>query len=230
MKDEKTDWMPNINWYYREENVAIACGDCLDILKQIPDKSIDLVLTDPPYGISADKGIGGFGSSKTDKHYNDNWDKVPNKIYFDEMLRVGKRVIIFGGNYFTDKLPVNGHWICWDKKGNVAFKNPYSDCELAYTNIPKKVVKKYTLIQQGFITDSKDKRVHPTQKPTELFKMILKDYSKKDDIILDPFIGSGTTAVACKDLGRKCIGIEISEEYVKIAIKRLSQEVLKFDE
>jgi len=212
--------------YYEEENIKIYLGDCLNILKELQDKSIDLILTDPPYGISADKGVGGFGSSRTDKHYLDNWDIKPDKIYFDEMLRVAKRAIIFGGNYFTDMLPCNGHWICWDKKGLIAFKNPYSDCELAWTNYPKKSVKKYTLIQQGFITDSKDKRIHPTQKPTELLIQILKDYSSEDDLIFDPFLGSGTTAIACKGLNRNFIGIEISKKYCDIAIKRI-QEIKK---
>ena len=204
----------------------IICGDCLEVLKGLPDNSIDLVLTDPPYGINADKGVGGFGSSKTDRHYKDDWDKqTPDKKYFDEMLRVSKNAIIFGGNFFTDKLPVNGHWIVWDKKGDIAFDNPFGDCELAWTNIDKKSVKKYTAIQQGFVTEEKD-RYHPTQKPLHLFKKILEDYSEEGMMILDPFLGSGTTAVACKQLKRNYIGIELSEEYCSIAKKRLEQDVL----
>jgi len=204
----------------------IICGDCLEILKELPDNSVDLVLTDPPYGINADKGVGGFGASKTDKHYKDDWDKqTPDKKYFDEILRVSKNAIIFGGNFFTDKLPVNGHWIVWDKKGDIAFNNPFGDCELAWTNINKKSVKKYTAIQQGFVTEEKD-RYHPTQKPLHLFKKILEDYSEKGQTILDPFLGSGTTVVACKQTNRNYIGIELSQEYVDIANKRLEQDVL----
>lgn len=165
--------------------------DCLDFMKTLPDKCIDLVLTDPPYGINADKGVGGFGSSKTDKHYEGDWDsKTPEQVYFDEILRVGKNVIIFGGNFFTDKLPVNGHWIVWDKKGDIDFDNPFGDCELAWTNINKKSVKKYKVIQQGFIAEEKD-RFHATQKPVKLFANILKDYTEEGQTIFDPFIGGG---------------------------------------
>lgn len=194
--------------------------DCLETMKRMGDKSVDLILTDPPYGINADKGVGGFGSSKTDKHYEGDWDsKTPDKIYFDEMLRVAKKVIIFGGNFFTDKLSVNGHWIVWDKKGDIAFDNPFGDCELAYTNINKKSVKKYKVIQQGFISEEKD-RFHPTQKPVHLLKKIIEDYSE-EGTIFDPFAGGGSTLVACKQLKRDFIGVEISPEYVKIAQDRI---------
>ena len=201
--------------------IELHCGDCLEIMKTIPDKSIDLVLTDPPYGIKADKGVGGFGTSKTDKHYVGGWDlQRPDVGYFNEILRVSKNAIIFGGNFFADLLPLGKHWIVWDKKGDVKFKNPYSDCELLWTNVKKNTVKKYVFKQQGFITDSKDKREHPTQKPSELVKLILKDYGGQS--VLDPFMGSGTTGVACKELGRNFIGIEISPEYFKIAERRIN--------
>lgn len=97
--------------------IDLRQGDCLEIMKDISDKSIDLILTDPPYGIKAAKGVGGFGTSKTDKHYEGNWDDDrPSKEYFDEMIRISKNVIIFGGNYFADILPRAKHWIVWDKK------------------------------------------------------------------------------------------------------------------
>ena len=195
--------------------------DCLEFMKTLPDKCIDLVLTDPPYGINADKGVGGFGSSKTDKHYEGDWDsKTPDQVYFDEIMRIGKSVIIFGGNFFTDKIPVNGHWIVWDKKGDIEFDNPFGDCELAWTNINKKSVKKYKVIQQGFIAEEKD-RFHATQKPVKLFASILKDYSEEGQTIFDPFIGGGTTAIACSMLNRNYIGCEISKEYCDIAERRI---------
>jgi DNA modification methylase len=195
-------------------------------MKQLPDKCVDLVLTDPPYGIGADKGVGGFGSSKTDNHYKDNWDnKTPDKEVFDEILRVGKSVIIFGGQFFADKLPTNGHWIVWDKKGNIVFENPFGDCELAWTNLDKKSVKKYVCIQQGFVSEERD-RFHPTQKPVKLFGNIIKDYCPEGGVVLDCFMGSGTTALACKNLNRNFIGIEISEKYCEIAKQRLRQDIL----
>jgi DNA modification methylase len=196
-------------------------GDCLEVLRSFPAASIDLILTDPPYGVNADKGVGGFGSSKTDKHYDDNWDSgTPSKEYFDEILRVGKAVIIFGGNFFTDRLPVNGHWVVWDKKGDIQFDNPFGDCELAWTNINKKSVKKYQVIQQGFIAEEKE-RYHPTQKPVKLFAAIIEDYLPDGGIVCDPFMGSGTAMLAAKQLNRPYIGIEISPKYCKIARERL---------
>lgn len=144
---------------------------------------------------------------------------------FDEMLRISKSIICFGGNFFTDLLPQSNHWIVWDKTGEIKFSNPYSGCELAWTNIDKNTVKKYLCIQAGFIAEEKT-RYHPTQKPLSVFRSIINDYSLSDNLILDPFLGSGTTAVACKELGRRFIGIEISEKYCSIARKRLSQEIL----
>lgn len=202
--------------------IKIINGDCLEELKKMSDHSIDLILTDPPYGKKADKGTNGFGSAKN-RRYMSEWDSfVPEKDVFDEMLRVGKKVIIFGGNYFAHLLPPSKCWIVWDKKGEIAFKNPFADCELIYTNFTKPV-KKYTFKQQGFITDSKDKRYHPTQKPSELIEIILKDWSSDGDTILDPFMGSGTTGVACKNLNRSFIGIELDKEYFEIAKKRIEE-------
>ena len=199
----------------------VNCMDCLELMAQMPDKCVDLVLTDPPYGINADKGVGGFGSSKTDKHYEDNWDNQrPNKKIFDEILRVSKNAIIFGGSFFTDILPVGNHWIVWDKTGGIKFQNPFSDCELAWTNINKKIIKKYIVIQQGFIAEERE-RFHPTQKPISLMEKIIMDYSKDDDLILDPFAGGGSTLVACKNSGRNFIGIEISPKYCDIAEARI---------
>lgn len=206
----------------------VYCMDCLEGLKKLPDKSVDLVVTDPPYGIGADKGVGGFGSSpKTANKYNDNWDnETPSKEVFEEILRVGKKVFIFGGNFFTDKLPVGRHWIVWDKQGDIKFDNPFSACELVWTNLDKNSIKKIVCIQQGFVKDKElnNQRIHPTQKPIKIMRDIIKDHEGM--IILDPFMGSGTTAVACKQLGRNFIGFEISPEYVDVANKRLQQEVL----
>jgi len=200
----------------------LILGDCLEKMKSIPDKSIDLVLTDPPYGIGADKGTSGFGAVEG-KKYLDNWDIRPLKVLFDELLRIGKNVVIFGGNYFTDLLPTNGHWIVWDKVGEMKFQNPFSDCELAWTNINKKIVKKYIVIQQGFVAEERE-RFHPTQKPVKLFSKIIKDYSEEGQTILDPFMGSGTTGIACVKLDRNFIGIEIDEKYFNIAKRRITEE------
>lgn len=201
-------------------------GDCLEKLKEIPDKSVDLVLTDPPYGKKWARGLNGIGvvKKKNEKFENLFWDsETPNKVYFEQILRVGKSVLIFGGNYFTDVLPISNCWLVWDKRGETprGQQIPFADCELIWTNL-NKTIKKYVCVNQGFIRDSKDERLHPTQKPTELILDILKDFSKENDLILDPFMGSGTTGVAALKLQRRFIGIEINPEYFAIAEKRIN--------
>lgn len=216
---------------YKIEDIInkVHNADCLEFMKLMPDKCVDLVLTDPPYGKMWTRGVNGIGVLK-DKNEDDKtpWDKkIPTKEVFDEMFRVSKNQIIFGGNYFTDYLFPSNCWLVWDKLANLKLGKqiPFAHCELVWTSF-NKTVKKYTLRQQGFINDSKDERVHPTQKPSELLFQILQDWSNNTDIIFDPFLGSGTTAVAAKQLGRKFIGIEISEKYCEIARDRLRQEVL----
>ena len=202
-------------------------GDCLEVLRELPDKSVDLVLTDPPYGKQWSRGENGIGLlKKLNTKYEDvKWDsEIPSKEYFDEMLRVGKNVIVFGGNYFTDYLPASNCWLVWDKLGNFpkSKDSPFAHCELVWTNF-NKTVKKYTWRVQGFIKDSKDKRFHPTQKPTELIEEILTDFSVVGDLVLDCFMGSGTTGVASLKLGRRFIGIELDEKYFGIAKERCSE-------
>ena len=200
----------------------IECGDCLELMRDIPDKSIDLIVTDPPYGKKADKGTNGFGISKN-RRYQGGWDNQrPDKQVFDEMFRISKNLIIFGANYFCDMLPFSNHWIFWDKKGDISFKNPFADGELIYTTFTSPI-KRVVFKQQGFITDSKDKRYHPTQKPSELIQMLIEQYSKEGDIVLDPFLGSGTTAVACVNTNRHYIGFELDPQYYNIACKRLDE-------
>lgn len=202
--------------------IQLYNGDCLELMKNIPDGSVDLVLTDPPYSKKADKGTNGFGSAKN-RRYSVGWDSQrPAKEVFDEMLRIAKNAIIFGGNYFCDILPPSNHWIFWDKKGDIAFQNPFADGELIYTTF-KKPIKRIVFKQQGFITDSKDKRYHPTQKPSELVEMLIKEYSAEGDTILDCFMGSGTTGVACINANRNFIGIELDKGYFDIAKKRINE-------
>lgn len=205
--------------------IEVIHWDCLEVMKWMEDNSIDLVLTDPPYWIDAGKWVWWFGSSKTDRHYEDDRDKfTPTKDYFDEILRIWKSVIIFWWNFFTDKLPVNWHRIVWDKVWEIKFDNPFGKCELAWTNLDKKSVNKYIVIQQWFINDWDD-RQHPTQKPVRLMKTIIDDYCKEWRI-LDCFAWSWTTWVACKELWRDCILIEKEKKYVDIIHKRLENTTI----
>lgn len=202
--------------------IQLMQGDCLERMKEIPTASIDLVLTDPPYGKRSDKGTNGFGASMN-RRYGDNWDSQrPAKEYFDQMQRISKNVIIFGANYFSDLLPPSNHWIFWDKKGDIKFKNPFADGEFIYTSF-NKPSRKIVFKQQGFISDSKDARFHPTQKPTELLERLILDYTKPGDIILDCFMGSGSTGVAAAHTGRSFVGIELDEHYYGIAEQRIME-------
>jgi len=201
---------------------VIYNGDAMAGLKTLPDKSIDLILTDPPYGKRADKGTNGFGAAKN-RRYDGGWDsKAPPPELFKEMFRVAKNLIVFGGNYFSNNLPPSNCWIFWDKKGDTAFQNPFADGELIYTTF-KKPVKRIVFRQQGFIRDSKDKRYHPTQKPTELVQMLLEQFSEPGQVICDPFMGSGTTAVAAAKTGRHYIGWEIDPGYFDVCRERLDE-------
>ena len=200
--------------------------DCLNVLKQLPDKSIDLVLTDPPYGIGeAKKNNASRGKLAIAKDYGKkDWDdRIPQKEIFDEIFRVSKNQIIFGGNYFVEYLNNSSCWLVWDKNNGA---NDFADCELAWTNF-KSAVRKYKWTWNGMLQEDmkhKDIRIHPTQKPLKLFEMILRDYSRENDLILDCFSGSGTTAVACHNLNRRFICIEKDYDYWKASVERLERE------
>lgn len=207
----------------------IICGDCLVEMKKYPDKYFDLVITDPPYGIGEAAGKNkSRGLLAVSKDYgNADWDnQIPSKEYFDEMIRISKNQIIFGGNYFVEYLTNSSCWLVWDKDNGAT---DFADCELAWTSF-KTAVRKFKWKWQGMLQENmggaKEIRQHPTQKPVPLMEWILVNYSKPTDIILDPFAGSGSTLVAAKKLQRPFVGIEISPDYVKIANQRLAQGVL----
>lgn len=214
-----------LNPYYSTNLGTLYHGDCLNIIPEL--EPVDLVLTDPPYGIGRDggfegfEGFGGFGEPIARNQYKGNkWDdKRPDKEFFDLIVTV-RSVYIFGGNFFADLLPQSTHWIFWDKLNTMP---TFGDGELIWTNSKRKSVKKITYQYNGLL-GKEDKRYHPTQKPVGLVVLILEERSKSSDIVLDPMIGSGTTAIACERLNRRWIGIEISEEYCEIAAKRITKE------
>ena len=197
----------------------IICGDCLEAMKEIPDKSIDIVLTDPPYGIGADLSAHKAGGSHGWKQYGyTNWDKKPKREYFVELLRVSKNQIIWGGNYFTDYLYPSMGWLVWNK-GQRNFS--LADGELAWTSF-NKALRIYDISRTAALKDSKE---HPTQKSLLLFEKCILNNSQKNNFVLDSFLGSGTTMVAAERLGRNSIGIEISKEYCELSYKRLLSEI-----
>ena len=208
------------------ENTIIN-ADCMDILKQLPDKYIDLVLTDPPYGINIEKmsftkNINGGVCKRNDYSNCFNDDKL-SKEFFIEMKRISKNQIIFGGNYYSEFLECTPSWLVWNKKGDGRYSNDFADGELAWTSL-NKPLKIYHYLWTGMIQQdmkNKDIRIHPTQKPLKLFEMILRDYSNENDLILDCFSGSGTTAVACHNLKRRFICIEKDKDYWQASVERL---------
>jgi site-specific DNA-methyltransferase (adenine-specific) len=197
----------------------IINADCMDILKQLPDKCIDLVLTDPPYGIGAGSKKFINGTSKTNKiYYKENdWDILPQKEVFDEIFRISKNQIIFGGNYFLEYLKNTRGFLVWDK---TIHGNSYADCEFIWTSFDQVARIKYMNICEA----DKDGRNHPTQKPIKLIQWCIKyaeKYLNEKSIILDCFSGSGTTAIACHNLKRRFICIEKDKDYWKASVERL---------
>ena len=206
------------------ETNKIICGDCLEVMKDMPDKSIDLVLTDPPYGINIIGGSKPFGSIGGSKLVEVNkYSPIVNddkKIDFTDLFRVSENQIIFGGNYFS--FPISKGWIVWDKKTKNDWNDNFSDGELIWTSF-EKPLRIFRYLYMGCMQEGKEeKRCHPTQKPVKLMEWIINNYSDENDIILDPFAGSGSTLVACKQLNRRYIGIDISVEYCDIARDRLN--------
>lgn len=205
----------------------IMCGDSTsaeDVAQLMNGERANLLLTDPPYGINMDKGFGGFsrgfGTPIARRQYSYEWDSDrPTIDTFNLLLKIADRAIIFGGNFFCDLLPFGRHWLVWGKNNTMP---TFGDCELAWTNIGRKSVKKYKYTYNGLIGKEKE-RFHPTQKPVGLFTMILNDYSDIDDLIVDPYVGSGTGIVACEQTGRVGYGMELHPPYCAVALERLLQ-------
>ena len=210
---------------YINKNLKIINADCMEIMKNYCDNYFDLAIVDPPYGVKYARDIA-FGINNKSPKLNDvKWDSKPQKKYFTELFRVSKHQIIWGGNHLTDIIPVSKCWIVWNKTKNNKNKSVFSDCELAWTSF-KKVVKMFSFTQMGFIKDTKDiNRIHPTQKPTELYKWILENYAQNDFKILDSHLGSGSSAIASFYFGcKEFIGIERDEIYFNKTIKRVEEQ------
>jgi len=188
--------------------------DCLEVIPTL--SGIKAVVTDPPYGLGMRTVSGGTTKNSQTKFIDDlkrtRWDdKPPSKLFFDELLKVGENQIIWGGNYF--ELPPSRCILVWDK---MTYIPTMSRVEIAWTSMDKPAMYK-------MINSNLNDRVHPTQKPVELMAWCIGLVSNPDDVIFDPFMGSGTTGVAALQLGRKFIGCEIDPKYFAIAEKRIKQ-------
>ena len=191
----------------------IINADCMDILKQLPDKCIDLVLTDPPYRDNKDNqptiDMRNNGSMK-------DFGNKPTKEMFEQIFRVSKKQIIFGCNNF--ELPTYKGFIVWDKQ--MPFNFTMSMAEIAWISESCGTTSKIFSVR----ANGQENRIHPTQKPLQLFEQIIKQYSNENDLILDCFSGSGTTAIACHNLKRRFICIEKDPDYYKASCERLERE------
>tara|TARA_R110002020_G_C15998143_1_gene749974 strand:+ start:47 stop:709 length:663 start_codon:yes stop_codon:yes gene_type:complete len=211
--------------------ISITNEDNMELMSRYKDNHFDLAIVDPPYGINASN------DSRFGKEFKDNtrqnskpiksknykkseWDNtIPTDEYFEELFRVSKNQIIWGGNYFIEKLNNTPCFIVWDKKNG---GSNLADCELAWTSF-KTSVRKFEWLWNGFQKQRPETRIHPTQKPVKLYEWLLMNYAKKGDIILDTHLGSGSIAIACHNLGYDLTACELDKEYFKEAIKRINQ-------
>jgi DNA modification methylase len=203
---------------------TLYLGDCRDILPTLP--KVDAVVTDPPYGIGADKGAapGGTDASgryvRRPKQYEGGWDSErPCANDFATILSAAQSAIIWGGNYFADLLPKGGRWLFWDKLNSMP---SYSDGEIAWTNIKGASVKKFTRCNNGLASLRDGEREHPTQKPIDLMEWCMS-FLEKAETIVDPFMGTASTGVAAIRLGKSFVGIERDPVYFEIACRRIRE-------
>ena len=207
----------------------LICGDCTDaavVARVMGGEKAGACVTDPPYGISADKTMhekGGqqYGNAAAPKRYyaESDWDsEAPNKQVIDYILTLAPQQIIWGGNYF--ELPPARCYLVWDKQND---GNQFADCELAWTNLDKPV-RLIRHMWNGMIREGKeDRNSHPTQKPLGVIVWAIQQLQNEPSVVYDPFSGSGTTLIACENLGRRCRAVEISPGYVAVALERFHQ-------
>ena len=201
--------------------------DCMDYMKQFPDKFFDLAVVDPPYGINMDGGIIGISrKAKNTQYTSKDWDReAPDKPYFDELIRVSKNQIIFGANHFISRIPFDSScWLVWNKENG---NNPFADCELAWTSF-KTAVRMFTYRWQGMLQGNmknKEVRIHPTQKPKALYAWIFENFARGGQRILDTHLGSGSSRIAAYHAGLDFYGCELDKEYFDKANERFEKEI-----
>ena len=216
--------------------------DCMEGMKQFPDNYFDLAVVDPPYGIGvmsmnytksgAVRTHGYSAAKRRDYRKQSEWDIKPSKVYFDELFRVSKRQIVWGGNYFTEFLPPSKSFIVWDKRVNDSMVNDFSDCEYAWASDGLGVARVFRFVWNGMIQGNmkqKEERFNPTQKPVALYEWILNRYAKDGDIILDTHVGSASSLIACRNTNHKYVGFEIDEDYYRLAKERLDKETAQMN-
>ena len=200
--------------------MKITNEDNMELMARYEDNYFDLAIVDPPYGID----INSSGTHFKEKYDIKNWDKnTPNSEYFKELIRVSKNQIVWGGNYFFDKLGNCKCYIIWDKK--IAEGMSFAMCEMAWTSFKNgaKIYKTNINIKASNQYIKQSNKIHPTQKPVKLYEWILMNYAKEGDKILDTHLGSGSIAIACHNLGYDLTACELDKEYYEAAMKRIEQ-------
>lgn len=192
--------------------------DCLEFMRSLPDKHFDLCIADPPYGLDK-KSTHGRGKLKNrclNRGNIQKWDVRPDQTYFDEIFRISKNQIIWGGNYFP--LPPTRCYVCWDKQQ--VWEN-FSQCELAWTSF-NKPAKHVTISNRGKHIDHVN--WHPTSKPVELYTYLLSHFAQQGDKIFDPFLGSGSSRIAAYKMGFDFVACELDQEYFQLQEERFRRE------
>ena len=199
--------------------MKITNEDNMELMARYEDNYFDLAIVDPPYGINASEMTMGSGKNKKYEK-GKKWDnETPNLEYFNELQRVSKNQIIWGGNYFTDKLKPTRCYVFWDK--GINGDCDFADGELAWCSFDK-VLRIAPIRYKGFLGADKV-RIHPTQKPVKLYEWLLIKYANEGDKILDTHLGSGSISIACHNLGYDLTACELDKDYYNAAMKRLKQ-------
>jgi site-specific DNA-methyltransferase (adenine-specific) len=201
--------------------LTITCEDNMDLMKRYPDKYFDLAIVDPPYGINFAETIekNSWNRNLKNKYLSKKWDaSIPSKEYFDELFRVSKNQIVWGGNYFLEFLPSSPCFIIWFKSQGFTG----ADCEIAWTSFksPSRSFK-----MSRIEAHCNENKIHPTQKNIKIYKWILDKYAKQGDKILDTHLGSGSIAIACHDYKFELTACELDEEYFNKAKQRIINHV-----
>lgn len=224
----------DLNGKFPTDKISLYNCDNMELMKRTPDNYFDLAIVDPPYGINADENAFKNGinckANRFKEHKKGSWDNaIPQKEYFDELFRVSKNQIIWGGNYFTEFLSPVMSWIVWDK---MQYNFSFSHGELAWNSFKNKLlIFKYARgNESGFAPKIKKGmkqglNIHPTQKPIALYKYCLGNFAKEGDKILDTHLGSMSIAIACHDLKFELVGCELDKEYFDKGLQRVKNHV-----
>ena len=195
------------------EKISLYNGDCMEYMKSLPGNYFDLAIVDPDYALNGKISKGGTWAKKY-KGFDGALGGKPTKEYFDELFRISKNQIVWGGNYFIDLLYPTRCFLIWDKKARM---NTLADCEMAWTSFDKNA-KIFTHPR-----NTGEKRVHICQKPIALYEWIMNNYAKPNERILDTHLGSGSSAIAAHRLGFEFVGVEINKQYFDSALTRIKK-------